>query len=412
MKEQIKIIIGAQWGDEGKGKITDIYAKDADFIVRYQGGNNAGHTVCIDKEVFAFHLLPSGILQENKTSILGNGVVVNLQILSDEINRLKERRMFRGKLLISDRAHIILPLHSKRDVGSEKKKGSMKIGTTGRGIGPCYADKSRRVGIRMHNLLYPKRLLHQLKDLYGTSKATEIFKKYIKPNLYLSSFIVDTGIILDNAIKKGKSIILEGAQGTLLDIDHGTYPYVTSSSPSVGGAFTGSGLNTSYRHGVTGVVKAYTTRVGEGPFPTEQLKSAGNTLRKTGGEYGTTTGRPRRCGWLDIALLKYATRINGFSAIALTKLDVLSSFKEIPVATHYELNGKKIDYFPADIELVKKCNPVYKAISGWEVDITDIRSYNKLPDAAKRYIEMIEKEIGVPVTLISVGPGRSETIIK
>ena len=419
------VVVGAQWGDEGKGKIVDILTERADVVARFQGGHNAGHTVVIDDEEFILHLIPSGILHEGTTCIIGNGVVVDPQALIAEIRELEGRGIrVEGRLFVSNKAHIIMPYHVAIDQGSEQSKGNDKIGTTGRGIGPCYVDKMGRSGIRAGDLLRPDDLRAKLeknlawvnvvlKELYGAKPfdVGALHAEYLKFAQDLGPFIADVSPRMFSAMDSGKHVLLEGAQGTLLDVDHGTYPFVTSSSPTAGGACTGLGIGPNHIHGVLGITKAYTTRVGGGPFPTEQDNDLGQALRKKGGEYGATTGRARRCGWLDMVAVRYAVRTNSLTGLAITKLDVLDDLDEIKVCTAYKLDGETIDSFPYDAESLAKVEPLYETLPGWKQSTVGIVNFDKLPAVAQDYIRYIEKATGVPVDMVSTGKKRSETII-
>jgi len=417
----VRLVIGTQWGDEGKGKVVDYYAKDADYVVRFQGGNNAGHTIKVGEEVYKLHVVPSGVIQ-GKTGIIGNGVVIDPEILIQEINELSERRC-KPKLLISDRANIIMPYHKILDGAEEQYLGDKKIGTTKRGIGPCYSDKVARNGIRAIDLINEdtlRKLLtrilplkQKLIDIYGiktTLDEKEILQTYSAYGTRLQEYITTTHLELHKAIQKKKNILLEGAQGTMLDVEFGTYPYTTSSHVIAGGSCIGAGIGPRSIDEIIGIVKAYTTRVGEGPFPTELLDKTGQHLQKVGHEVGTTTSRPRRCGWLDLVIVNHSCILSGISKLAITKLDVLNSVPEIKVATHYTLKGKKIEYFPANIEDVAVCIPVYKTFKGWDTIDPKTASFDELPKAAQTYLRFIEKETSVPLALVSIGPGRTETI--
>ncbi len=420
------VIVGAQWGDEGKGKIVDVMTERADVVARYQGGHNAGHTVVINNERFILHLIPSGILHRGKICIIGNGVVIEPGSLIAEIEGLIEKGIEVGNnLLISKNAHVIMPYHRAIEDASESRRGAKKIGTTGRGIGPCYVDKMARNGIRIVDLynqkVFREKLEANLEDMnyilrnkYGSQgfDVDEIFDQYIKYAEVLSIHIADTDIVINDFIDKKKNILFEGAQGTLLDIDHGTYPFVTSSSAIAGGVCTGLGVGPTRIDRVMGVVKAYTTRVGEGPFPTEIKDPLGDILRERGGEYGATTGRPRRCGWLDFVGLKHAVRINGITSIALTKLDILDSLERIKICVAYKHNGETIEAFPKDISLLREVEPVYEEIDGWMTDTKGIKDFDRLPDNAKKYIKTIEDELKVSIDLISTGEKRGELIIR
>lgn len=418
----VGVIVGSQWGDEGKGKIVDILSKGYEIVVRYQGGANAGHTVEIGDKKFILHLIPSGILRDGVICVIGNGVVIDPKALLDEIKQLEDLGInIKGRLFISHNAHLIMPYHKLLD--SINESGASKIGTTGRGIGPSYIDKYARTGIRIVDLL-DKKILEEkircnideknnlLKKVYNHSELNvdEIIKEYMDFDDKIDEYITDTTYYLHNALEEGKSILLEGAQGTLLDVDHGTYPYVTSSSPTSGGACTGSGIPPTKITSVVGIVKAYTTRVGLGPFPTELLDETGEKLRRIGAEFGATTGRPRRCGWYDAFLVNYSRLINGISRVAITKLDVLSGFEEIKVCVGYELNGKILKSFPTDFERLSKVTPIYETLPGWNCDITASKSYEELPSNAKSYLDFIAKKSGFEIGIVSVGPKRDQTI--
>ncbi|MCX7904339.1 MAG: adenylosuccinate synthase [Caloramator sp.] len=420
------VVIGAQWGDEGKGKITDFLAEGADVVVRYQGGNNAGHTVIANDKKYKLHLIPSGILYEDKLCIIGNGVVIDPKALLDEIEYLRDEgiRVDNKKLLISDRAHVIMPYHKKIDALSEKKRGSKDIGTTGKGIGPCYTDKHERTGIRICDLLNKEVFYEKLKanlevknrlikEIYEDEEMNfdEIYNSYTEYAEKLKDFITDTSVVLYDSIKEGKKVLFEGAQGTLLDIDYGTYPYVTSSHPIAGGVCIGSGVGPTMIDRVVGVCKAYTTRVGKGPFPTELFDETGEYIREKGFEYGTTTGRARRCGWLDLVILKYAARISGLTSLAITKIDTLAGLEKIKVCTGYEFEGRVIENFPASLEDLAKCKPIYKEFDGWDESIQGAKTYEDLPENAKKYLKFIEEYTGVRISIVSVGPERENTIV-
>ena len=420
------IVIGTQWGDEGKGKIIDIYTQFADAIVRFQGGSNAGHTVVIGNKKIILHQIPSGILHPEKLCIIGNGVVLDLATLLEEINELKSHGFFHDEtqLLISEEAHLVFPYHRLVDIGKEKKAGNNKIGTTGRGIGPAYEDKIVRTGIRLIDLFDEKVFKEKLeinaaeKNFYLTKylgqegfDGNALFEKYSALASRLKSNVVNTSVVINQLMGKKKNILFEGAQGTLLDVDHGTYPFVTSSNTVSGAACIGSGVGPTKIDGVVGVVKAYTTRVGEGPFPTELDNEIGLKLRERGGEFGATTGRPRRCGWIDIVALNHANRINGLTHLALTKLDVLTGVEKIKICRAYQLEGKEISEFPAGVHTLQNCKPVYEEAPGWQEDLTGIKNYNDLPKNAKKYIKRLEKLIERKFILISIGFERGETII-
>jgi adenylosuccinate synthase len=417
----VSVLVGSQWGDEGKGKIVDILSEKYEIVTRYQGGANAGHTVEIGDKKYILHLIPSGILRENVICVIGNGVVIDPTALLEEIALLEKNNIkVDGRLFISHNAHLIMPYHKLLDSISES--GDNKIGTTGRGIGPCYIDKYARKGIKIVDLLNRQVLEEKirenlkeknnlLKKVYDHAELNveDIIKQYVEFDKTIDKYVKDVPVYLNNAIAEGKSILLEGAQGALLDVDHGTYPYVTSSSPTSGGACTGTGIPPTKIDSVIGIVKAYTTRVGFGPFPTELLDEDGESLRKIGAEYGATTGRPRRCGWLDTALVSYSAMINGIDSVAITKLDVLSQFDQIKVCVGYELNGKSLKSFPTDVDRLSKVKPVYKSIPGWKKEISDCLSYNKLPQTTKDYLKFISDEAGIKIDIISVGPKRQQT---
>jgi len=417
----VTVLVGSQWGDEGKGKIVDILSEKFDIVARYQGGANAGHTVEIGDKQYILHLIPSGILREGVKCVIGNGVVIDPQALLDEIKILEDNGIsVEGRLFISHNAHLIMPYHKLLDSISES--GKNKIGTTGRGIGPCYIDKFDRKGIRIVDLLnrdvLEKKLRKNveeknilLKKLYDDKgfDIEEIIKEYISFDEAIDSYVTDVPLLLNDAIKEGKNILLEGAQGTLLDVDHGTYPFVTSSNPTSGGASTGSGIPPNKIDNVFGIVKAYTTRVGNGPFPTELTDEVGEKLRKEGAEFGATTGRPRRCGWFDAFLVRYSAMINGIDAVAITKLDVLSIFEKIKVCVGYKLNGKLLKSFPSDVDRLSSVIPVYETVDGWMEDISECKSYDELPQKTKEYLEFISDQANIKIEIISVGPKRRQT---
>jgi len=418
------VVVGLQWGDEGKGKIVDFLSEKADVVARYQGGHNAGHTVVIDNEKFILHLIPSGILYKDKMCLIGNGVVVDPAALIEEIKGLKERGVEVGKnLFLSKNAHLIMPYHIIMDKENEKLRGSKSIGTTGKGIGPAYCDKIGRVGIRAVDLLQPAvfkdklsanliNINFLLENLYKIPPLDieSIYNEYMDYAGRLSEYIVDTDILVNKMISDNKNVLFEGAQGTLLDIDHGTYPYVTSSNAIAGGACTGLGVGPTKISHVLGVVKAYTTRVGSGPFPTEIKDPLGDKIREKGAEYGATTGRPRRCGWLDMVILRHSARINGLTGIAITKLDILDGIDVIKICTSYRHKGKNYEEFPKEINTLEESEPVYEEIEGWGGNTAGIRDFNRLPEAAKAYIKKIEKLMEVEVQLISTGQRRDELI--
>jgi adenylosuccinate synthase len=418
----VSVVVGSQWGDEGKGKIVDLICSKVDIVARYQGGANAGHTIQIGDKQYIFHLIPSGILHDNVVCVIGNGVVIEPQALLDEIKMLKDNGIdISGRLYISHKAHLIMPYHKLLDSISEK--GDQKIGTTGRGIGPCYIDKYARKGIRIADLLDKVKLrakieknLSEKNDLlskiYNHDKLDldQIVDECIEFDEQIDQFITDTSSYLNESILQNKSIVLEGAQGALLDVDHGTYPYVTSSSPTSGGACTGTGIPPTKITDVIGIVKAYTTRVGLGPFPTELFDENGEKLGKIGAEFGATTGRPRRCGWFDSFLVNYSAKINGINRAVITKLDVLGHFDEIKVCVGYEKNGRRLKYFPTSQGEIEGVEPIYETLKGWKKDISDIRRYEDLPIEAKDYLTFISMQCGFEISYISVGPKRSQTI--
>jgi len=419
------IILGAQWGDEGKGKMTDYLAEDANVVVRFQGGNNAGHTVEVGDKQYKLHLIPSGILYDNKINIIGNGVVVDPQALFQEIDYLEGlgTKVTPDKLAISDRAHLIMPYHKILDSLKEKARGKNDIGTTGKGIGPCYTDKFERSGIRVCDLMHKEVFEEKLKEninmkndyitkvLGGEAlNFDEIFNTYMEYADRMRPFVKDTSVVIYDEIKKDNSVLFEGAQGMLLDIDYGTYPYVTSSNTTAGGVSSGTGIGPTMISKAIGIAKAYTTRVGKGPFPTELNDETGDWIREKGHEYGVTTGRSRRCGWLDLVILKTTTRVSGLTSFAVTKIDTLAGLEKIKVCTGYKFDGKVIDYFPASLEDLAKCEPIYEEFQGWGEEIEEARSYEELPENAKIYLKKIEEFTGTKVAIVSVGPKRDQTI--
>ncbi len=412
------VIVGAQWGDEGKGKITDYLALDADLVVRYQGGNNAGHTIVVDGSKYKFHLIPSGMLYKDKTCVLGNGVVIDPEELITELDALEKEGVDTTRLLISDAAHYILPTHKIMDLRSEEKKGAGKIGTTGRGIGPSYRDKVHRSGIRMVDPAHPARLREKLaqhlrehaEELGETEWTVESLAAHLdRAFVRLRPHLRNTPALLNDRLDAGGRVLFEGAQGTLLDLDHGTYPYVTSSTPTAGGACVGSGVGPTRIRVVLGVAKAYSTRVGSGPFPTELDDPIGESLRARGHEFGTTTGRARRCGWLDLVALRYAARVNGLTHLAITKLDVLDEFDELKVCVGYRIGGEVLREYPSDPELLTEVEPVYETFPGWRSSTQEVRSWSGLPGKAMAYVSRLEDFLRIPVALVSVGAERSAT---
>ena len=419
-------VIGAQWGDEGKGKIVDLFTLDADIVVRFQGGNNAGHTLVVNGDKTVLHLIPSGALHRNKLCVIGNGVVVDPEVLLEEIEGLRGKGHFLDDSLlkISEEAHLIMPYHKSIDQARERLRGKGKIGTTGRGIGPAYEDKVARTGIRFVDLLdgttfrdklrrnieekniYLKAILKEKTLNYG-----EIYDSYCGFRDELEKYVTNTGVLLDREIKAGKKVLFEGAQGTLLDVDHGTYPYVTSSNTVIGGVLSGAGIGPRNIHQVIGLSKAYTTRVGSGPFPTELKGPEGERLKQEGDEFGATTGRPRRCGWFDAVGVRHAVRINGMTGIALTKLDVLTGFKKIKICTAYKSGGEMHYDFPASVKVLKNAEPVWEEMEGWDEPLSGAKKLADLPSNARRYVHRLEEILGTEMILVSVGPGREETIM-
>lgn len=425
------VVVGAQWGDEGKGKIVDLLTEHAQVVVRFQGGNNAGHTLVVGGQKTVLHLIPSGVLHSGKTCVIGNGCVLDPTVLMKEVDGLRARGFLQdaGQLLISEHAHVICPWHKHLDTLREKARGGGAIGTTGRGIGPAYEDKVARRGIRVRDLLDGDRLRRRVKErlpdaleeiarLARAAKADEplldveaIVSELLVLGSRLKEFVGDASLTLSEHVRKGTRILFEGAQGTLLDIDHGTYPYVTSSNTVAGNAAVGSGLGPTAIDRVMGITKAYTTRVGSGPFPTELNDATGERLRKVGDEFGATTGRPRRCGWLDTVVLRYATRVNGLWGLALTKMDVLSGLDSLRICTAYELDGQRITELPCDFEDFSRVQPVYEEIAGWQQPLAGARTFDDLPPTAQRYVRRVEEIVGIPVVCISVGAERGETIV-
>lgn len=421
-------VIGAQWGDEGKGKVVDLYSASADVIARFQGGNNAGHTIVVNGQQTILHLIPSGILHDRKICIIGNGVVVDPKVLIQEIDVLKSRGVFPPgtKLFISENAHVIMPYHSRIDVARETQKSGKKIGTTGRGIGPAYEDKMARIGIRLCDLIDDETFKDKLeqnieeKNFYLTKYFGEepldtasIYKEYREYAEFLKPYVANTSLIINNASSKNKKILFEGAQGSHLDVDHGTYPYVTSSSTVAGNASCGTGIGPSAIHQVIGICKAYTTRVGGGPFVSELTDETGNRIREVGREFGATTGRPRRCGWLDVVLVKQSVRLSGITGLALTKLDVLTGLTTIKICTAYKTpSGQEfVESVPSNLRTLAQCQPIYEEMEGWAKNISHVRHLEELPKNARQYLKRLETLIGQKFVLVSVGPGRNETIV-
>ena len=417
------VLLGAQWGDEGKGKATDLLGDKVKYVVRYQGGNNAGHTVVIGKEKYALHLLPSGILTPSCIPVIGNGVVIDPAVLLEEIRGLNERGVDTSKLKISTNAHLITPYHRTIDKVSERFLGKSKIGTTGRGIGPAYADKINRIGIRIQDLFDPSILRQKLEGALRDKnqvlikvfnrkgiEVDDVLDEYLGYAEILKPYVTDTSLLLNQALYKGEVVLLEGSQGTLLDVDHGTYPFVTSSNPTAGGASTGSGIGPTKISRVIGIVKAYTTRVGSGPFPTELFDEDGEKLRTIGGEFGVTTGRSRRTGWYDALIARYAVRVNGLTDFFLTKLDVLTGWEKIPVCVAYEIDGKRVEELPASQTDFHHAKPIYEFLPGWSEDISSAKELKDLPANARAYVKYLEEISGAPMSAIGVGPGREQTI--
>ncbi len=419
------IVLGAQWGDEGKGKMTDYLAEEAQVIVRYQGGNNAGHTVEVGDKQYKLHLIPSGILHDDKINIIGNGVVVDPKALFEEISYLEGLgiKVTPEKLAISDRAHIIMPYHKILDKLKEKARGKNDIGTTGKGIGPCYTDKYERTGIRVCDLIneevFKEKLQENIKvkNQYITKiyegeplSFEEIFEEYRALGEKLKPFVRETSVMIYDSISNNKQVLFEGAQGMLLDIDYGTYPYVTSSNTTAGGVSSGTGIGPRLITDAIGIAKAYTTRVGKGPFPTELMDETGDWIREKGHEYGVTTGRSRRCGWLDLVILKTTARVSALTSLVVTKIDTLAGLDKLKICVGYEFNGQVIDYFPASLEDLAKCKPIYEEFEGWGEEVANARSYEELPENAKKYLQRIEEFTGTRISIVSVGPKRDQTI--
>ncbi|MFC1924216.1 adenylosuccinate synthase [Chloroflexota bacterium] len=420
----IVAVIGAQWGDEGKGKIVDLLAEKASMVIRFSGGPNAGHTICNSYGDFKLHLVPSGIFYPHTTCLIGNGVVVSPPVLLGELEQLQNKSVDTSRLYISSRSHMIMPYHTLLDKLEEEAKGSKALGTTQSGVGPAYMDKVARLGIRAGDLMDKEGLLQRLRfvleqknkiitRVYGASPLAleEVYDQYCQYGERLAPFIVETELMVRQALDRGELILLEGAQGTLLDIDFGTYPYVTSSSPVAGGIFTGLGLNPMEIDCITGIAKSYITRVGGGPMPTELHDETGEMIREIAHEYGSTTGRPRRCGWFDAVATRYSASINGFRGIALTRLDVLDTFPSIKICTAYKVNGDIIDRFPSSISVLEKCQPVYEELPGWQSSTTGLSRFEDLPQAAQSYIKRLEEVINCPIDIVSVGPKREQTIM-
>ncbi|MBR0591954.1 MULTISPECIES: adenylosuccinate synthase [Bacillus] len=416
------VVVGTQWGDEGKGKITDFLSENAEVIARYQGGNNAGHTIKFDGVTYKLHLIPSGIFYKEKTCVIGNGMVVDPKALVTELAYLHERNVSTDNLRISNRAHVILPYHLKLDEVEEERKGANKIGTTKKGIGPAYMDKAARIGIRVADLLdrevfeeklarnleEKNRLLEKMYDAEGF-KIEDILDEYYEYGQQVKKYVVDTSVVLNDALDEGRRVLFEGAQGVMLDIDQGTYPFVTSSNPVAGGVTIGSGVGPTKIQHVVGVSKAYTTRVGDGPFPTELHDDIGDQIREVGREYGTTTGRPRRVGWFDSVVVRHARRVSGITDLSLNSIDVLTGIETLKICVAYKLNGEITEEFPASLKELAKCEPVYEEMPGWTEDITGVKNLSELPENARHYLERISQLTGIPLSIFSVGPDRSQT---
>ncbi|OEH91734.1 adenylosuccinate synthase [Bacillus solimangrovi] len=416
------VVVGTQWGDEGKGKITDYLSENAEVVARYQGGNNAGHTIAFNGETYKLHLIPSGIFFNDKICVIGNGMVVDPKALVQELAYLHERGVSTDNLRISNRAHVILPYHLKLDAVEEERKGANKIGTTKKGIGPAYMDKAARVGIRIADLLdreeFELKLAHNLKEknrlfekMYETEgfKLEDILDEYYEYGQQIKHHVCDTSVVLNNALDEGRRVLFEGAQGVMLDIDQGTYPFVTSSNPIAGGVTIGSGVGPSKIKHVVGVSKAYTTRVGDGPFPTELDNEIGQQIREVGREYGTTTGRPRRVGWFDSVVVRHARRVSGITDLSLNSIDVLTGIETLKICVAYKYKGEVIDEFPASLKILEQCEPVYEELPGWKEDITGVSNLTELPQNARHYIERISQLTGIPLSIFSVGPDRKQT---
>ncbi|MBC6370455.1 adenylosuccinate synthase [Lactobacillus kullabergensis] len=417
-------VVGSQWGDEGKGKITDFLSNDAAYTVRSNGGNNAGHTIEINGQDFKMRLIPSGIFASKEGAVIGNGVVINPEVLFSELENLAEKGIDTSKLKISNRAHIIMPYHIKQDEYQEEAKGDQKIGTTKNGIGPAYMDKASRIGIRVCDLLEKDTFVAKLRvnleqknevfsKIYGkpAMKFEDIFDKYYEYGQKMKKYVTDTSVLINNALDNDEKVLFEGAQGTMLDIDEGTYPFVTSSNTISGGIASGIGVGANRVKSVIGVCKAYTTRVGAGPFPTELLDETGDRIRETAHEYGTVTGRPRRVGWFDSVALRHAKRVSGINGLSLNLLDIFSGFDTIKIATAYELDGQKIDYYPASLKELDRCQPVYEELPAWKEDITGAKTWSDLPENAQKFLNRVSELVGIPLVTVSVGPDREQTIV-
>lgn len=420
----VVVVVGTQWGDEGKGKITDFLSQEAEVVARYQGGNNAGHTIVFDETTYKLHLIPSGIFFEEKVSVLGNGMVIDPKAFIEELAYLKEHKINTNNLRVSNRAHVILPYHLKLDILQEEEKGINKIGTTKKGIGPAYMDKAARMGIRIADLLdlniFKEKLKQNLAEknrlfekVYEVDpiKVEDILDEYYEYGQQMKEYVCDTSVVLNDALDAGRRVLFEGAQGVMLDIDQGTYPFVTSSNPVAGGVTIGSGVGPTKIKHVVGVTKAYTTRVGDGPFPTELNDEIGNQIRDVGREYGTTTGRPRRVGWFDSVVVRHARRVSGITDLSLNCLDVLTGIETLKICTAYKYKGEIIEEFPASLDVLAECEPVYEEMPGWTEDITQVKSLHDLPDNARHYLERVSQLTEIPLSIFSVGPDRTQTIV-
>ncbi|MGP4059617.1 adenylosuccinate synthase [Halobacillus sp. H74] len=416
------VVVGTQWGDEGKGKITDFLSQNAEVVARYQGGNNAGHTIKFDGITYKLHLIPSGIFFDDKTCVLGNGMVIDPKAMLEELKYLHDKGVSTDNLRISNRAHVILPYHLKLDALQEEEKGANKIGTTKKGIGPAYMDKAARTGIRIADLMDKESFREKLEQnlaeknrlfekVYETEPFTieEILEEYYEYGQQIAQYVCDTSVVLNNSLDEGRRVLFEGAQGVMLDIDQGTYPFVTSSNPIAGGVTIGSGVGPSKIKHVVGVSKAYTTRVGDGPFPTELENETGDQIREVGKEYGTTTGRPRRVGWFDSVVVRHARRVSGITDLSLNSIDVLTGIETLKICTAYKYQGEIMEEFPASLKVLAECEPVYEEMPGWTEDITGAESLSDLPENARHYIERVSQLTGIPLSIFSVGPDRSQT---
>ena len=416
------VVVGTQWGDEGKGKITDFLAETAEVVARYQGGNNAGHTIMINNKKYKLTMIPSGIFYQEKLCVIGNGMVINPKALIEEIQYIHDNGFSTKNLKISDRAHLIMPYHIELDVLEEERKGADKIGTTRKGIGPAYMDKAARNGIRMTDLMVAEEFERKLRrimeeknrlmqQMYGAKplEVEPILEEYLTYAEALRPYVTDTSVVLNDAIDEGRRVLFEGAQGVMLDIDHGTYPFVTSSNPSAGGVCIGSGVGPTKIHQIIGVAKAYTTRVGDGPFPTELFDNIGDTIREIGHEYGTVTGRPRRVGWFDSVVVRHARRVSGITGLSLNSIDVLTGLDTVKICTSYRYKGEIIDYYPSNLQMLAECEAIYEELPGWKEDLSGVRSLEELPENARHYIERVSQLTGIPIAIFSVGRNREQT---